>query len=129
MHRHRGAQQILAASTRPDAIVCANDLTAVGVLQVLHDHGVAVPEDVIVTGFATRVLAVASQPSLTTVRQPVKEIGAEALKILRGMITVPPRPGNISSSSHNSSFGNRAAAQATRSEALTPLTSERDRQR
>lgn len=86
------AQQVLGAAPWPDAVVCANDLTAVGVLQVLHEHGVKVPAEIIVTGFDDTVLAVASQPPLTTVRQPLSMMGLEAVTMLRAMIDGGPSP-------------------------------------
>ena len=79
-------KKVLACRPRPDVIVCANDLTAVGVLQVLHDCHLSVPDDVMLTGFDDTVLAVASQPSLTTVRQPLQEMGAAAVTLLRALI-------------------------------------------
>jgi LacI family transcriptional regulator len=75
-------QQLLAQRRRPDAIVCGNDEMAIGALTVLKKAKIKVPTKVAVTGFddiaATRHLA----PPLTTVRQPMQELGAEAVQLL-----------------------------------------------
>jgi len=68
--------------SRPDAIVCANDLIAVGVLQRLRQLGVDVPGEVSVTGFDDVPLVHLSDPALTTVRQLVRELAAEAAQLL-----------------------------------------------
>lgn len=71
----RAARTLLAASPRLTAIVCVNDLTAVGVLRELRERGLRVPEDVSVTGFDNVNLAQFCRPSLTTVHIPRDEIG------------------------------------------------------
>ncbi|QFR93398.1 LacI family DNA-binding transcriptional regulator [Streptomyces tsukubensis] len=68
--------------SRPDAIVCANDLIAVGVLQRLRELGADVPGDVAVTGFDDIPVAELTAPGITTVRQPVGELAAEAARLL-----------------------------------------------
>ncbi|NBE55376.1 LacI family DNA-binding transcriptional regulator [Streptomyces boluensis] len=68
---------------RPDALVCANDLIAVGALQRLHQLGVDVPGEVAVTGFDDIPMAALSEPGITTVRQPVAALAAEAARLLR----------------------------------------------
>ncbi|UQA97166.1 LacI family DNA-binding transcriptional regulator [Streptomyces halobius] len=68
--------------SRPDAFVCANDLIAVGALQRLRQLGADVPGEVAVTGFDDIPLAGLADPALTTVRQPVAELAAEAAWLL-----------------------------------------------
>jgi len=85
------AAMILADGNLPDAIVCVNDLVAVGVLDTLRQGGVTVPEDVLVTGFDDTVLAAAAWPPLTSVRQPLEEIGREAVRIVLSGPTRDPR--------------------------------------
>jgi LacI family transcriptional regulator len=70
----------------PRAIVCANDQTALGVMSALREHGVGVPEQVAVTGFDDIPLARHLHTTLTTVRQPIREIGATAFEVLYSMI-------------------------------------------
>lgn len=79
-------------SSRPEAAVCANDATAVKLLEVAAAAGVRVPQDLAVVGFDNIPLAEAF--SLTTVSQPSREIGAQAAQLLIGRIagdTSPPQ--------------------------------------
>lgn len=69
----------------PDAFVCANDELALGMLGELRAHGVAVPDQVRVTGWDD-VMA-ARYAGLTTVRQPMRELGATAARLLDEIIT------------------------------------------
>ncbi|MFF8951462.1 LacI family DNA-binding transcriptional regulator [Streptomyces sp. NPDC014940] len=68
-----------------DAVFAANDLTALGVLRVLRERGLRVPEDVAVIGFDD-VLPVAEEcdPPLTTVRQDIEEMGRLMARLLLG---------------------------------------------
>lgn len=66
----------------PRALFCANDLMALGAITALHEHGVSVPGDVAVMGFDDLPLAAWSVPSLTTVRQPIAEMGAIAFRMV-----------------------------------------------
>jgi LacI family transcriptional regulator len=85
-----GAQVIdeLVAAHRelPRAIVCANDLTALGVMSALRKHGISVPGRVAVTGFDDIPLARHLRTSLTTVRQPIRELGTTAFDVLYSML-------------------------------------------
>jgi len=80
------ATRLLASGPLPDAIVCASDQAAAGALQALREHGVTAPGDVVVTGFDDTLLAQACEPQLTTVRQPLAELGARAVTALRAAI-------------------------------------------
>ena len=71
----------------PRAIVCANDQTALGVMYALAQHGIDVPGDVAVTGFDDIPVARHLRPQLTTIRQPIQELGATAFEVLRSMIS------------------------------------------
>jgi LacI family transcriptional regulator len=80
-------ERLLAAGTPlPRVIVCANDQTALGVIYVLCRSGVTVPDEVAVTGFDDIPMARHMEPRLTTVRQPVGEIGEIAFEALHSMI-------------------------------------------
>jgi LacI family transcriptional regulator len=85
-------QQILAERPLPDAIVCGNDLIALGVMRSLREGGVTVPSDVAVTGFDDIDFAPIVDPPLTTVRQPVKQIGALAVDTLTRRLQEPQAP-------------------------------------
>jgi LacI family transcriptional regulator len=87
------AQQLLAAADTdgllPDAIVCANDQMATGVLRWLKLAGVKVPDDVAVVGFDDIFPASLCDPPLTTVRQPIRQIGERACERLIDRIANP----------------------------------------
>lgn len=65
-------------SPLPDAVVCANDELAIGLLATLPGLGHRIPADVAITGFDDQSLAEIASPRLTTVHQPVIELGARA---------------------------------------------------
>lgn len=76
----RAAASDMAAHGWPDAVVAANDVTAVGVLMGLRDQGVAVPVQVSVAGIDD--IRMAQFLDLTTIRVPMYELGAEAVRII-----------------------------------------------
>src|SRR6202034_4595135 len=71
----------------PRVIVCANDQTALGVMYALRRSGVDVPGQVAVTGFDDIPMARNVHPLLTTVRQPIGELGETAFEVLYSMIS------------------------------------------
>lgn len=71
----RATRALLAAKPNLTAVVCVNDVTAVGALRELRESGLRVPEDVSVTGFDNIKLAQFCYPPLTTVHIPRDEIG------------------------------------------------------
>lgn len=75
-------QQLLAHRRRFTAIVCFNDMTAIGAIRALHDAQLRVPQDVSVVGFDDVPQAAFQTPSLTTIRQPLHEMGRLAAKTL-----------------------------------------------
>ncbi len=85
--------QILAALGRRDvtAVMCGNDLIAVGVLRAARQLGIAVPDELSVVGFDDIPWASIVEPELTTVRQPVSEMAAVALTLLLDRIAEPTR--------------------------------------
>ncbi|MFJ1758533.1 LacI family DNA-binding transcriptional regulator [Kitasatospora sp. NPDC088134] len=66
-----------------DAVFAASDAMAVGALRALRRLGRRVPEDVAVIGFDDSPAAATARPGLTTVRQPVEDLGARAVELLR----------------------------------------------
>jgi hypothetical protein len=68
-------------SKQPDAIMAANDLMAIGALRALKARGLGVPQDVSVVGFDD-IGADLADPPLTTVRQPLREMGARAAEVV-----------------------------------------------
>jgi len=79
----RAARGLLDSGFQPTAIVCVNDVMAVGVLRQLREGGMRVPEDVSVTGFDNIRLSQFCCPSLTTVHIPREQIGRIAFECLR----------------------------------------------
>lgn len=73
----------------PDAVVCANDETALGLLTELRTLGVRCPDDVAITGYDD-VLA-ADLLGLTTVAQPLRQLGQEAARLIKQKSTAPRR--------------------------------------
>jgi DNA-binding LacI/PurR family transcriptional regulator len=75
------------------ALVCYNDIAAIGAIRALMNHGLRVPEDISIIGFDDIQGAAFHNPSLTTIRQPLHEMGAVAARILlqriRGQATFP----------------------------------------
>lgn len=79
------ARRAVAGGSLPDAFVCANDELALGVMAELKNTGVDVPGQVLVTGWDD-VMA-ARYAGLTTVRQPMRDLGAIAAHLLDEQIT------------------------------------------
>lgn len=83
----RGILESLNASDMPDALFCASgDLTAAGFLQVALAKGIRVPDDLAVIGFDDSIIAQSTTIGLTTVRQPVREMGKAALDIAMAIL-------------------------------------------
>jgi DNA-binding LacI/PurR family transcriptional regulator len=75
--------RLLARPGRPvDAVFAASDLMAAGALRALRAAGRRVPDDVAVVGFEDSAVARYTQPPLTTVRQPIEEMGRQATRLL-----------------------------------------------
>lgn len=66
----------------PTALVCANDAAALGCMEVLSRAGIRVPGDVSIVGFDDTIAARTSMPQLTTIRQPLRMMGAKAVELL-----------------------------------------------
>jgi LacI family transcriptional regulator len=79
---YRVAGDLLDLPQRPTALACFNDKTAVGALAAAAERGLRVPADLSVTGFDDIDLAQATSPMLTTVRQPLAEMGRMAVSLL-----------------------------------------------
>jgi LacI family transcriptional regulator len=81
VHSGQEAAERLLADTRavgrplPDAIVCANDQMAIGVVRTFTARGIRIPEEVAVVGFDDIFPASLADPPLTTVHQPMRKIG------------------------------------------------------
>lgn len=88
----RAAETLLdRGAERPEAMLFANDQMAVGALRALERRGVRVPEDMAVTGFDGIPLSRIVRPSLTTVRQPIRQLGEQAVELLVQRLADPGR--------------------------------------
>ena len=83
---YRAAGDLLDSELRPTALVAFNDKAAVGALAAAAQRGLRVPEDLSVTGFDDIDLARATRPLLTTVRQPLAEMGRMAVTLLMRLV-------------------------------------------
>ena len=77
--------ELLSLPDRPTAVFAGSDMQALGVLRAAHQLGLRVPEDLSVVGYDDLPLASWVGPPLTTVRQPLREMGAAATQILLDM--------------------------------------------
>jgi LacI family transcriptional regulator len=78
----RAGERLLDSSLRPTAIFCANDHMAAGVMAVAHERGLGIPRELSVAGFDDIPLASQIWPTLTTVRQPLREMAGLAAELL-----------------------------------------------
>ncbi|MBB3910936.1 LacI family DNA-binding transcriptional regulator [Sphingomonas desiccabilis] len=85
-------EQLLDARTPPTAIFASNDDMAAAVVSVAHRRHLDVPADLTVAGFDDTTAAVTLWPPLTTIRQPVLELAAEALQLLIREMRAGPAP-------------------------------------
>ena len=88
----RAMRRVLATGARPDAVFAASDLMAVGALHVLREAGLRVPDDVALVGFDDAPVARHTDPPLTTVHQPVEEMGRVMADLLLARISGEPVP-------------------------------------
>lgn len=82
------AADLLDRHPRPTAVMCGNDLVALGVAKAARDRGLTVPSDLAITGFDDFDFARAIDPSLTTVRIPGYEMGRYAAAALIDAVTL-----------------------------------------
>jgi DNA-binding LacI/PurR family transcriptional regulator len=73
---------LLARKPRPTAVFAANDMMAIGAMKVIRREGLRVPEDIAVVGFDDIPVAQYIEPSLTTVHQPIYQVGRRAAETL-----------------------------------------------
>jgi DNA-binding LacI/PurR family transcriptional regulator len=89
-----GLEHFLRLPNRPSALVCYNDMLAIGVLQGLHSAGLRVPEQISVTGFDNITFSAYTNPPLTTFDQPKRFIGAEAARLVLGLLNNADKTGS-----------------------------------
>jgi DNA-binding LacI/PurR family transcriptional regulator len=90
-----GIHDLLEAHEKFTAILCFNDISAMGSIRALHDSGLHVPGDVSIVGFDDIQSASYQVPSLTTIRQPLKLMGNTAAAALLRRLAHEPVPSLI----------------------------------
>lgn len=86
----RAFARLMQQTPRPTAVLCGNDVLAVGALRQAQAMGIKVPADVSITGFDDIELAQVAQPALTTVHVPHREMGRVAAQTLARMLQGDP---------------------------------------
>lgn len=79
--------KLLAVRPQPTAVFCYNDMTAIGAMQAIREHGLKVPRDISLAGFDDLPLGIYVDPPLTTVRQPKQDMGRMAMQALLRLIS------------------------------------------
>jgi LacI family transcriptional regulator len=93
---YESANKLMALSNRPTAIFASNDMMAFGVMNAVRDQGLKIPGDISVVGFDDIFQSSQTMPGLTTVRQPLEQMGREATHMLMEMmIEREIKPGKV----------------------------------
>lgn len=87
-----GTQTLLALAHPPTAIFASNDEMAFGVIEASRECGLHIPDDISVIGFDDIPRSAVVHPALTTVRQPLAQMGRESTNILLKLIDCPTLP-------------------------------------
>jgi DNA-binding LacI/PurR family transcriptional regulator len=73
---------LLAFPQSPTAVFCYNDMSALGAMRRIRNHGLRIPDDISVVGFDDLYISQYLYPPLTTVRQPMRQMGRMAMETL-----------------------------------------------
>jgi LacI family transcriptional regulator len=90
---HDAMTRLLARNSRPTAILASNDLTAIGAMGAIFEHGLSVPDDISVIGFDDIDLSAFTQPPLTTIRVSRTDIARTAFRALFHLHSEAPPQG------------------------------------
>ena len=83
---HQPAIELLSRPDRPTAVFAGNDLSAIGTMEAAQEMGLDVPGDVSVIGFDDIPEAARTTPALSTVRQPIQQMGSAAVELLIALL-------------------------------------------
>ncbi|GGE26198.1 DNA-binding transcriptional regulator CytR [Pullulanibacillus camelliae] len=75
-------EQLLLMEVPPTAVFCASDEIAMGAIKRIKQHGLKVPEDIAIVGFDNVKFSSIFEPALTTMAQPLEEMGRQSMKVL-----------------------------------------------
>jgi LacI family transcriptional regulator len=89
---YTAAHQLLDLSTIPTAIFASNDLEAFGAMEAIRERGLEIPKDISIMGFDSIPQSLIVYPKLTTVQQPLEQMGRMAARLLLEQIENPERP-------------------------------------
>ncbi len=89
---YAGAQALLSLPRPPSAVFASNDVMAFGAMEAIRDAGLRIPFDISVLGFDDTQQAATVSPALTTIHQPLHEMGQQAVQMLLTYIEDPERP-------------------------------------
>jgi LacI family transcriptional regulator len=89
MDGYDGARKFLSLANPPTAIFASNDVMAMSAMDAVREQGLRVPEDIAIMGFDDIPQAAMLHPALTTVRQPLEQMGRVAAQLLVDMIRKP----------------------------------------
>ena len=97
-HGYQQATRLIKSGNLPQALICGNDDLAMGTLAAFADHGISVPDDLLLSGYDDTVAGQFATTPLTSIRPRVSEATRAAVKHLLAMIEKPeanfPKPGN-----------------------------------
>ncbi len=116
------AVELLGLPDRPTAIFAGSDQQAFGVYEAARQRGLRIPEDLSVVGFDELPVARWASPPLTTVRQPLAEMGSAAAQMLGELIERPAaavQPGGAVHRTHRARVDRRPSVQEPRNDAVT----------
>jgi DNA-binding LacI/PurR family transcriptional regulator len=88
---HMAMERLLLNHPEVDAVFVASDLMAAAAIGVLHQAGKRIPEDIAVVGFDDSPTALSTRPPLSTIRQPIEQMGHEAISMLMREMQEPGR--------------------------------------
>ncbi|HTS29831.1 MAG TPA: LacI family DNA-binding transcriptional regulator [Bryobacteraceae bacterium] len=87
--------ELLALSRRPTAVFCYNDMSALGAMRQIRAAGLRIPDDLSVAGFDDLYISQYLEPPLTTVRQPMRQMGRMAMETLLHIFDGPHSTHNL----------------------------------
>ena len=93
-------EKLLALSHPPTAVFCYNDASALGALRAAHAAGLRVPQDLSVVGFDNIDLAAHFEPPLTTIAQPMQDMGQKAVEMILDLLAGAQAPEDCVLSGH-----------------------------
>lgn len=88
-------RQVMASAPETTAVMCVNDVLAIGALRAAREMGLCVPDDVSVTGFDDIEIAMLAAPALTTVHVPHRQMGRRAAEMLMEMLRDGKAPSSV----------------------------------